>query len=145
SGIRPSLAAVTGSAGSYPATTSSTTAASVTVRVMGPPTSRSRYSGTIPSRLVRPRVGRIPTSAVWDDGPRIELPVSVPSPTVPRFAATATAVPPLEPAGTRFRAYGLNVYPGCAEPTVSYGLNAHSAMFDLARTMAPASRSRRTM
>src|SRR5262249_11222247 len=36
---------------------------------------------------------------VCDDGPRIELPVSVPRPTAPKLAATAAAVPPLEPAG----------------------------------------------
>jgi hypothetical protein len=63
----------------------------------------------IPSRLVSPIVGRMPTSAVCDEGPRIELPVSEPSPTVPKLAETAAAVPPLEPAGTRFSAYGLNV------------------------------------
>ncbi len=57
----------------------------------------------MPSRLVSPMVERMPTSAVCADGPRIELPVSVPIPTVPKFAATAAAVPPLEPAGTRVR------------------------------------------
>jgi hypothetical protein len=31
----------------------------------------------------------------------MELPVSVPMPMMPRFAAMAEAVPPLEPAGTR--------------------------------------------
>ena len=36
-----------------------------------------------------------------DAGPRIELPVSLPSPTVPKPAAIAAAVPPLDPAVTR--------------------------------------------
>ena len=54
----------------------------------------------MPSRLVSPMVGRIPTKALCDEGPRIEFPVSVPKPTAPRFAATAAAVPPLDPAGT---------------------------------------------
>ena len=58
----------------------------------------------MPPRLVSPMVGRMPTRLVWDDGPRMELPVSVPSPTAPKLAATAAAVPPLEPAGTRSRA-----------------------------------------
>ncbi len=49
-------------------------------------------------------VGRMPARLVCDDGPRIEFPVSVPSPTAPKLAATAAAVPPLEPAGTRSRA-----------------------------------------
>ena len=98
----------------------------------------------IPSRLVSPWVERIPTSAVWEAGPRMEFPVSVPSPTSPRFAATAAAVPPLDPAVTRFRAYGLKVHPGRMEPTVSMAVKANSARLDLARTMAPASRIRRT-
>ena len=46
----------------------------------------------MPSRLVAPIVDRIPTSALCDAGPRIELPVSVPRPAAPRFAATAAAV-----------------------------------------------------
>ena len=49
-------------------------------------------------------VERIPTRRLCDEGPRMELPVSVPSPTVPRLALTAAAVPPLEPAVTRFKA-----------------------------------------
>ena len=94
------LDAVTGSFGSNPAVTSKTTAASSTVRVMGPPTSRSRFKGIIPSRLVRPIVGLRPTREFAEAGPLIEIPVSVPNPTVPKFAAIADAVPPLEPAGT---------------------------------------------
>ena len=50
-------------------------------------------------------------------------------------------VPPLEPAGTRSSAYGLRVYPRSIELTVSNGLQANSAILDLARTTAPASRS----
>jgi hypothetical protein len=86
----------------------------------------------------------MPTSAWCEDGPRIELPVSVPSPTAPKLAATAAAVPPLEPALTRSSAYGFFVYPGRTEFTVSYGLNANSAMFDFASTIAPAARTLRT-
>jgi hypothetical protein len=103
--------------------------------------SRFRNNGTIPSRLVSPIVERIPTKLVCEDGPRIELPVSDPRPTAPK---TAAAVPPLEPAGTRSSAYGFRVYPGSTELTVSKGLQANSAMLDLARTRAPASRSFRT-
>ena len=50
-----------------------------------------------PSRLVSPIVDRIPKSARWDEGPRIEFPVSVPRPTAPKLAATAAAVDPDEP------------------------------------------------
>ena len=96
-----------------------------------------------PSRLTNPMVERIPKRARWDDGPRMELPVSLPSPTRPKLAATPDAVPPLDPAGTRSRAYALAVVP-YDELTVWRGLNAHSAMFVLASTIAPASRMRRT-
>src|SRR6185369_3107285 len=95
-------------------------------------------------RLVSPIVDRMPTSAWCDEGPRIELPVSLPRPIAPILAATAAAVPPLDPAVTRSSAYGLRVYPGRIEFTVSYGLNANSAMFDFARTIAPASLIRLT-
>ena len=89
-------------------------------------------------------VGRMPTRSLCAEGPRIEFPVSVPSPDSPRLAATAAAVPPLDPAGTRLRSYGLRVMPAI-ELTVTYGLNAHSAMFVLARMMAPAARRRATI
>src|ERR1051325_1089133 len=68
---------------------SKTATASVTVRPLRPPMSRDKNSGTMPSRLVNPIVERMPTKLVCDDGPRIELPVSVPSPTAPKLAVTA--------------------------------------------------------
>src|SRR5882672_726155 len=117
--------------------------ASATVCAIGPPMSRLRNSGAMPSRLVSPMVERMPTRLVCDDGPRIELPVSEPRPTRPKLEATAAAVPPLEPAGTRSSAYGFFVMPRI-ELTVSYGLNANSAMFDLASTTAPAALMRLT-
>ena len=86
-----------------------TATASATVRAIGPAMSASRLSGNTPARLVSPIVERMPTSAWCDDGPRIELPVSVPSPTSPKLAATAAAVPPLDPAVTRSSAYGFLV------------------------------------
>ena len=78
-----------------------TATASSTVRVIGPAMSASRLSGITPARLVSPMVERMPTSDWCDDGPRIELPVSLPRPISPKLAATAAAVPPLEPAVTR--------------------------------------------
>ena len=121
-----------------------TLVASVSVRAIGPAMSASVFSGITPARLVRPIVDRIPASAWCDDGPRMELPVSLPSPTRPKLAATPAAVPPLDPAVERSSAYGFFVWPGRMDPTVSYGVNAHSAMFVLARTMAPASLTRFT-
>src|SRR3954466_15655776 len=111
--------------------------------------SAALLSGITPARDVSPIVERMPTRSLCADGPRMELPVSLPSPLSPSFEATAAAVPPLEPAVPRSRAggagvpplepavtrssaYGFLVYPGRIELTVSYGVNAHSAMFDLA-------------
>ena len=71
--------------------------------------SARRLSGATPARLVNPIVERMPASAWCAEGPRIELPVSLPRPTVPKLAATAAAVPPLEPAVTRSSAYGFLV------------------------------------
>ena len=98
-----------GSSGSRPTITWNTATASATVRAIGPAMSASRLSGITPARLVNPIVDRMPTSAWCDDGPRIELPVSLPRPTAPKFAATAAAVPPLDPAVTRSSAYGFFV------------------------------------
>src|SRR5262249_56846934 len=67
----------------------------------------SDLSGATPARLVNPIVERMPTRLWCDDGPRIELPVSLPRPTAPKLAATAAAVPPLDPAVTRSSAYGF--------------------------------------
>ena len=44
-------------------------------------------------------------------GPRIDPPVSVPSPTAAKAAAIAAPVPPLDPAGVRRRSYGFRVIP----------------------------------
>ncbi len=104
SGARPCDAAVAGSSGSSPTITWNTATASSRVRAIGPAMSASRLSGNTPARLVRPIVDRMPASAWCDEGPRIELPVSLPSPTAPKLAAMAAAVPPLEPAVTRSRA-----------------------------------------
>ena len=116
----------------------------MTVRAIGPAMSRSNESGMTPSRLVRPMVERIPTSARWEDGPLIEFPVSLPSPATAKLAATPEAVPPLDPAGTRSRSYAFAVV-SYEELTVCLALKAHSAMLVLAITTASASRTRRTM
>ena len=79
----------------------STTAASVTLRVIGPAVSCSAEIGTMPDRLARPSVGLIPTSPFWPEGHTIEPSVSVPMATVARSAAAATALPELEPHGLR--------------------------------------------
>ena len=60
--------------------------------------------GIIPERLMRPRVGLIPTIPLMDEGQTMEPLVSVPTAKVVKFAETATADPELEPQGLRLRA-----------------------------------------
>ena len=79
------------------------TAASVTLRAIGPAVSWSAEIGITPARLSSPRVGLMPTIPFAPDGQTIEPSVSVPTPTVARSAETATPVPELEPHGLRSR------------------------------------------
>ena len=99
----PGLAAVAGSAGSMPVIAPSITAASVTLRVIGPAVSCSAEIGMIPARLSRPTVGLMPTTAFAPAGQTIEPSVSVPTVIVARLADTATAEPELDPHGLRSR------------------------------------------
>src|ERR1700676_4020837 len=103
----PTLKAVIGSFGSYPAMASSMRAQSATLRVRGPILSCVTERGTIPSRLISPAVGRIPTRLFAEEGERIEPPVSEPVPTAAKFAATAAAVPPDEPPGVLVKSWGF--------------------------------------
>src|SRR5262249_60204964 len=100
----------------------------------------------IPARLIRPRVGLIPTIPLADDGQTIEPSVSVPTATAHRFADTATPEPELEPHGFRSSANEFFVSPPRAlHPLVEWleRILAHSLKFVLPRITAPASRSLR--
>ena len=88
---------VTVSAPSTPAIAANSTAASSTLRVIGPAVSWLCEIGMIPSRLTRPIVGFSPTSPLIDDGEITDPSVSVPMPSGARLAAIAAAVPELEP------------------------------------------------
>src|SRR5579864_359607 len=92
---------------SCPAITSSSIAASSTVRANGPTWSRLDANASTPYRDTRPYVGFTPTTPHKLAGWRIEPPVSVPIPRGANPAATAAALPPLEPPGTRARSHGL--------------------------------------
>src|SRR3954471_5962162 len=123
------------------------TAASVTFLVIGPAVSCSAEIGTTPVRLIRPRVGLMPTMPFWPDGQTIDPSVSVPIATGARLAAIPAPEPELEPHGLRSSTYGLLVWP----PTPLHPLDdrnerkfAHSDRLALARITAPASRSRPT-
>src|SRR5258708_22075487 len=88
--------------------------------------------------LSRPGRGFNPTMPFAVDGPGIEQPVSVPRPSGAYAAATATPVPPDEPAGDRRRSWGFN---DCPPSELCEGGEANSDMFIFARMIAPASRS----
>src|SRR5439155_3730350 len=75
-------------------------------------------------------------------GCRIEPPVSEPRASDAKPAATAAALPPLEPPGTRSGQCGLRVGPN-AECSVDEPM-ANSSRLVLPMATAPASRSRRT-
>src|SRR5690606_24233711 len=98
----------------------------------------------IPSRLARPTVGRTPTSWLYDDGTRIDPPVSVPRPSPARFAATAAPVPPLDPPAVRLVTYGLAtsvlVPASWKDENSDANPNANSSRLAFARITAPSAR-----
>jgi hypothetical protein len=75
-------------------------AASVTLRVIGPGTSKLGESGTMPLRLTRPSVVLMPASPLASVGPRIEPEVSVPIVAAAKAIEAATPEPELEPDGS---------------------------------------------
>src|SRR6185295_13845626 len=99
----------------------------------------------MPARLIKPKVGLIPTSELAFDGQTTEPSVSVPTPTAARLAAIAAPVPELEPHGLRSSAYGfLHCPPRPLHPLDDWldRKLAHSLRFVLPMMSAPAARSR---
>src|SRR5205823_10735693 len=84
-----------------------------------------------------------PTTPHSAAGWRIDPPVSDPNEAGTMPEATAAALPPLEPPGTREGSCGLRVGPN-AEFSVDEPM-ANSSRFVLPTTIAPASRSRDTI
>src|SRR5690349_15341655 len=102
---------VTGSGTGSPVTTELTSAANATVSASTPIVSLVGDSGTTPSLPHRPTLGRNPTIPQYDAGMRTEPPVSVPSASGTSPAATAAALPPLDPPAERPGALGLATVP----------------------------------
>src|SRR3546814_10552724 len=86
-----------GSAGSYPATTSSISRASGTPFAKTVMQSRVRHAGTSPAVLQRPLLGLKPSRWLKAAGTRPEAAVSVPSAKGTSHAETAIAEPEIEP------------------------------------------------
>ncbi len=70
---------------------------------MGPTVSKDSASGSTPSAGTSPSVGRKPAKPVTQAGARTEPKVSVPSAAAANPAATAAALPLLDPAALRAR------------------------------------------
>src|SRR5690606_7747433 len=118
--------------GSTPAIAVRSSAASRTVRVIGPAVSWLCAIGMMPLRLTSPSVGFTPTRQAWFDGETIDPSVSVPTPAAARLAATATAVPELDPDVLRSSAYGLRHSPPRADQPLVERVDrkfAHSLRF----------------
>ena len=90
---------------------SSSSAASSAERAIGPTWSSVVESGTTPVRGTRPKVGLRPVTPQAAEGIRIDPPVSVPTASGHSPAASAAALPPLEPPATRPGARGFGTVP----------------------------------
>src|SRR5258708_187518 len=101
-----------------------------------------RPAGSTISEGTRSGEGRRPTTPQQEAGMRIDPPMSVPIATVAIPAATATALPPLEPPGVMPARHGLLVAGKIAlvVPTAA----ASSGRLVLPSTAAPAARARAT-
>ena len=134
----PAARAVYSSRGSQPAMTSRTTAASVTVRAIGPGVSWKCTSGEKPVRLTSPVVGRNPNRLVNEAGSRIDPPVSSPMPTRARSAATAAAGARAGPAAVPAQVVGVAGEPGAGgEGEPAGGEVAHRRLAEHDRSGLP--------
>src|SRR5947208_3498755 len=97
----------TGSRSSGPAMTESSSAASRTVRAIGPTHEKLVQPLALGNRDTRPSVGLSPTTPQQAAGWRMEPARSLPSASGPSPAASAAAAPPLDPPGVRPRFHGL--------------------------------------
>lgn len=135
----PGARTANGCRGGYPCGAimpSSRSAASATVRAIGPTTPRPASRSSPDPDGTRPRDGFTPTRPHDAAGMRIEPPPSLPGANGSRPAATAAAAPPLEPPAPRSRSHGLRAG---RPPTGSvYDGRPNSGVAVLPRLTAPA-------
>ncbi len=130
-----------GSPGIIPAIASSISAASRTVRAIGPfVESPAHPSPAAGDDVIRPRDGLIPTSPQHAAGIRTEPPPSLPCATGCIPAATADADPPLEPPAVCSRFHGFRAG-GHSPPSVT-GRNPNSGVEVLPSRIPPEFASR---
>ena len=130
---------VVGSRGSSPAIAASTSAASSTLRAMGPSLSSVQESSIAPARLTLPKVGRTAVVAQRVEGETSEPQVSEPIAKTTAPAAVALAEPADEPLEPWVGFQGLRVLP----PTHT-SPHASSPSESFATSTAPAA-SRRSI
>ncbi len=123
--------------------TSSQRAVSITVRLTQPSTESPFQCSRWGASEIRPRCGFSPNSPQQAAGMRIEPAPSEAEAIGTRPAATAAALPPLEPPGVRCGFQGLRVTPKVADSVKPQIASSGSSV--LPTTIAPASRSRRTI
>ena len=98
---------LSGSRESGPARTESSSAASATVRAMGPLWARAAQMSAVGQNGTRPSEGLKPNTPQKAAGIRIEPAPSEPWAMGPRPAATADAAPPLDPPEVRSSRHGF--------------------------------------
>ncbi len=114
------------SPGCAPATVSSSSAASSTVRASGPMQVRPWKASASGQVEMRPRWGLMPTRCVHAAGMRTEPP-SEPTAAATRPAATAAAEPPDEPPGVWSSDHGLRVWPKALPSVIGHWPNSGDA------------------
>src|SRR3989454_1898307 len=105
--VSPGSLIAIGERGSGPAIALSNSAASATVRAIGPCTLSEDHAASRGHAGTRPAAVRSPTTLQKAAGLRSEPPVSLPSAIGTMPHASATAAPPLEPPHVFVRSYGL--------------------------------------
>ena len=141
-GSRAAAATKLPSAAGVVAVASRNTAASSTVRAIGPLTDKPFHAPSCGAIGTRSRCGLMPNSPHHADGMRIDPMPSDPKAIGAIPAATAAALPPLLPPGVRSVSHGFRV-----APNSRVSVNDHtiiSGTVVLPRMTAPAARSLRT-
>ena len=146
SGGRPGAkgaATATGARGSGPASTERKSAASATLRAIGPGVFMLCQGMGLGTSGTIQELGRWPTTLHQAAGLRSEPPISEPSASEHSPAASAAPLPPLLAPGARPSPWGLRVAPNSALAHSGLAM-VSSGVLSLPSTMAPAAFSRST-
>ena len=137
----PGSPSATGTRGSGPAITDSSSARSPTLRAIGPPTEVVSHRLSVGHDGTRPSEGRSPTTPQNDAGLRSEPPMSEPSASGTMPDARAHAAPPEEPPAERVGSTGLSVVPKTVLKVCEPAANSGTLVRPMTTTPAPRTRS----